>query len=90
MKRHSASHGSAPAAELETEVWSAPHAIVRGHDGRSRWVALCPRCAVRHEEAVVSGDEDEAQGVCPSCGAIVEVRASGTYRVSPPIPRSPV
>jgi hypothetical protein len=88
MKRHLPSNRTDSAPEEAPEVWRAPHAIVGGPDGRSRWVALCPCCAERHEEAVVSGDEDEARGICPACGAIVEVCASGTYRVAPIVPRS--
>jgi hypothetical protein len=89
MTRHFPNTGIALAEDADiAEVFTAPHAIVRGPDGRSRWVALCPRCAVRHEEAVVSGDEDDARSACQSCGAIVEVRVSGTYRVAPTLPHS--
>ena len=68
------------------QVRIAPHAIVRGPDDRSRWVALCPSCAERDREAVVSGSEDETRAACATCGATVEVRPSGIYRVSPTLP----
>ncbi len=68
------------------DALTAPHAIVRAADGKPRWVARCPRCAERNREAVVSADADQARAACPKCGAVVEVRASGSYPVAPVIP----
>jgi len=91
MKReYSNTNGLARAERDATdEVFTAPHAIVRGADGRSRWVALCPSCAERREEAVVTGDEDHARATCSTCGAVVEVRSSGLFRVAPTLSSKP-
>jgi hypothetical protein len=64
----------------------APRAIVRGPDGATTWVAQCPRCADRNDESVVAGHEDCSHVQCKTCGAIVELRESGTYRTTPTAP----
>jgi len=65
-------------------VVAAPHAIVRGTDGETTWVARCPRCSDHDDENVVTGTGGSVRAHCPICGAIVEVRESGVYRASAP------
>jgi hypothetical protein len=84
-KEHQTAARALDDRDAEADVFTAPHAIVRGADGRSRWVALCPRCAKEQQEAVVTGDEEHARATCGTCGAIVEVRVSGVYRVAPTV-----
>lgn len=67
-------------------VVASPRAIVRGPEGRTTWVARCPRCSDRNEESVVTGVEGALRASCPTCGAIVEVRESGIYPTSPTMP----
>jgi uncharacterized C2H2 Zn-finger protein len=65
-------------------VVAPPRAIVRGADGKTTWVARCPRCSERDDESVVMGTEECIRAQCPTCGAIVEVRESGIFAASQP------
>ena len=67
---------------IDTE--SPPRALVRGPEGRTTWVARCPRCSDRNAESVITGTEESIRAQCPTCGAIVEVRDSGIYPASSP------
>src|SRR5688572_8451021 len=73
---------SADGERANAPLLTVPRAIVRGRDGRSRWVAQCPRCVERHEEGLIVGHDESSRAPCKTCGAIVEVRESGVSPIA--------